>query len=69
MSFSCPHYDYATEFCTKVKVTCVPGRPGCVLTGKVTFAGDINERIKKTEELNQSQKGKLSTCPNDQDSP
>ncbi len=50
MSFSCAHIDLETEYCRRLKCTCVPGRRGCVLRGKVTFAIPAEERIAKLEE-------------------
>lgn len=47
MSFFCPHFDHATEACAKLKCECVPGRPGCVLRGKVTFLEPAPERVKR----------------------
>jgi hypothetical protein len=53
MSFSCPHYNYENELCKKIKDTCVPGKPGCVLYGKVTFASDFEKQTKNAEKSNQ----------------
>ncbi len=50
MTFSCPNYDFHTEECKRVKKKCVPGRPGCVLEGKVKFSVDVATRIKEAEE-------------------
>jgi len=47
MSFFCPHFDQPTDRCLKLKLECVPGRPGCVLRGKVAFAVPAEERVKK----------------------
>ena len=49
MSFSCAHIDLETEYCRRLKCTCVPGRRGCVLRGKVTFAIPAEERIAMLE--------------------
>jgi len=41
MSFFCPWQDGAQELCGRTGDTkCVPGKPGCVLFGKVVFADD-----------------------------
>ena len=41
MSFFCPWQDGTQEICTRTGDTkCVPGKPGCVLFGKVVFATD-----------------------------
>jgi uracil-DNA glycosylase len=51
MSFSCPHYDFTSEQCLRLDVPCVPGRPGCVLRGKVDFIdADVARRIAEREE-------------------
>lgn len=36
--WSCPHQ--IGENCTRLKCECRPGRPGCVLRGKVVFASE-----------------------------
>ncbi len=48
-SFSCPHLNFRTEQCERLNKICVPGRPGCVLAGKVQFAIPAKERIKEKE--------------------
>ncbi|HMP74104.1 MAG TPA: hypothetical protein PKE55_12650 [Kiritimatiellia bacterium] len=45
MSFFCPHFDEPSEGCAKLKTECVPGRPGCVLRGKVAFAVPVEQRL------------------------
>lgn len=41
MSFFCPWQDATQEICGRTGDTrCVPGKPGCVLFGKVVFAAD-----------------------------
>jgi hypothetical protein len=47
MSFFCPHFDQVTEGCAKLKCECIPGRPGCVLRGKVQFLVPAEERVKR----------------------
>lgn len=54
-SFSCPHLDTKNTFCIRLKTDCVPGRPGCVLGKKYTFAVPAEERIRNLE---QSKKNK-----------
>jgi hypothetical protein len=46
MSFFCPHFDHATDACAKLRCECIPGRPGCVLRGKVTFLVPPEERVR-----------------------
>ena len=55
MSFSSPNFDYETEVCKNLKVPCVPGRPGCVLDGMVTFSGDTKKQIKFAKKTNPDQ--------------
>lgn len=49
MSFSCKNYDYNDDKCLMLKVECIPGRPGCVLEGKVKLSEALTERIKELE--------------------
>jgi hypothetical protein len=49
MTFSCKNFDFNTENCMKLKTDCIPGRPGCVLEGKVKFSEDIEKRLKELE--------------------
>jgi len=49
MSFSCPHFDINRDGCLRLHKACVPGRPGCVLTGAV-FAVPVEQRIREREE-------------------
>lgn len=42
-SFSCPHID-ASSFCNRLNVDCIPGRKGCVLGKKVSFAIPAEKR-------------------------
>ncbi len=46
-SFSCQYIDSKEDCCMRLKVDCVPGRPGCVLYGKVEFAVSAKQRIEK----------------------
>lgn len=50
MSFACPHFDPAAEFCRRLNADCVPGRPGCVLAGQAVFAVPAADRIRAREE-------------------
>lgn len=53
MTFSCKNYDFGTDGCTKLHADCIPGRPGCVLEGKVKvsekLAARLQELVEKTE--------------------
>lgn len=50
-SFSCPHFDMAKDFCTRLRTGCVPGRPGCVFEKTSVFAVPGEERIRQKREL------------------
>lgn len=45
MTFACTNYDYNTDKCQKLKTDCIPGRPGCVLEGKVKLSEELQKRI------------------------
>ena len=45
MTFACTNYDYNTDKCQKLKTECIPGRPGCVLEGKVKLSEELQKRI------------------------
>ena len=49
MTFSCKNFDFNTEDCLKLNSECIPGRPGCVLIGKVKFSEDLEKRLKDLE--------------------
>jgi hypothetical protein len=49
MTFSCKNFDLNAENCMKLNTDCIPGRPGCVLEGKVTFSEDIEKKLKDLE--------------------
>lgn len=42
-SFSCQHIDL-NSFCQKLMADCIPGRKGCVLGKKVSFAISAEKR-------------------------
>ena len=44
MSFSCAHFVSKESWCKLLKVACDPGRPGCILKGKVVFAKNDEAR-------------------------
>lgn len=46
MSFSCKNYDYNDDKCLMLKQDCIPGRPGCVLEGRVALSEALQDRIK-----------------------
>ena len=50
MTFSCKNFDFNLDNCRKLKTECIPGRPGCVLEGKVKFSEEINNRLDDLEE-------------------
>jgi len=49
MTFSCKNFDFNAENCMKLNSDCIPGRPGCVLVGKVKFSEDIEKKLKDLE--------------------
>jgi hypothetical protein len=49
MTFSCKNFDFNAENCMKLNTDCIPGRPGCVLEGKVKFSEDIEKKLKDLE--------------------
>lgn len=46
-SFSCQYID--KDFCLRLKKDCIPGRPGCILKGRFTFAVPANKRIEEVK--------------------
>ena len=50
MTFSCQNYDYNTDQCQKLKSDCIPGRPGCVLEGRVALSEELESRIRQLEQ-------------------
>lgn len=50
MTFSCKNYLYETDQCDKLHCDCIPGRPGCVLEGKIKLSEELASRIKELEE-------------------
>ncbi len=50
MTFYCKNFDCNLNCCMKLKSDCIPGRPGCVLEGKVKFSEEIEERLKDLAE-------------------
>jgi len=50
MTFYCKNFDCNLNCCMKLNADCIPGRPGCVLEGKVKFSEEIEERLKNLAE-------------------
>lgn len=50
MTFACTNYDYNTDKCQKLKTECIPGRPGCVLEGKVKLSEELQKRVSGVKE-------------------
>ena len=50
MTFSCKNFDFNLDNCRKLKTDCIPGRPGCVLEGKVKFSEEIHNRLDELKE-------------------
>jgi hypothetical protein len=57
-SFSCQFIEENKNFCTRLKVDCVPGRPGCVLKGRFVFAIPAEKRIEEKNSKQQKDKKK-----------
>ena len=55
MTFSCPHYEYDTDNCVKLKGKCIPGRKGCVLAGKVKMSEALIKKLKELEEFSEDE--------------
>jgi hypothetical protein len=56
MTFSCKNFDFNAENCMKLNTDCIPGRPGCVLEGKVKFSEDIEKKLKDLESEREERK-------------
>ena len=50
MTFACTNYDSNMDTCQKLKTECIPGRPGCVLEGKVKLSEELQRRISGVKE-------------------
>jgi len=61
MTFSCKNFDFNNENCMKLNTDCIPGRPGCVLEGKVRFSEDIEKKLKELEEAKLGRKRRRRT--------
>ena len=46
MSFGCK-YNTAENYCRRLDGECRPGKPGCVLFGRVAFAADVEKQEPK----------------------
>lgn len=62
-SFSCPHYDFEKDRCTRLDTDCVPGRAGCVLRGRATFIVPAEERVREREEAKRRAPGFTESPP------
>ncbi|MEW6501626.1 MAG: hypothetical protein ACOY8P_06760 [Thermodesulfobacteriota bacterium] len=58
MTFACTNYDYNTDTCQKLRTDCIPGRPGCVLEGKVKLSEELQKRIAGVARKRTPAKGK-----------
>lgn len=45
MTFSCRNYDFNLNNCQKLKSDCIPGRPGCVLEGRVKLSEELEKKV------------------------
>ncbi len=50
MSFTCKNYIYESDTCRKLHSECIPGRPGCVLEGRVVVSEELEKKIRQLEE-------------------
>jgi hypothetical protein len=50
MTFYCKNFDCNLSICNKLHGECIPGRPGCVLEGKVKFSEVIEGRLRDLAE-------------------
>lgn len=50
MTFYCKNLEIGTDQCRKLNSECIPGRPGCVLEGRVAISDELQARIDKLEE-------------------
>jgi hypothetical protein len=50
MTFYCKNFDCNLNSCAMLRAECIPGRPGCVLAGKVKFSETIEERLREMAE-------------------
>ncbi|MDH3393171.1 MAG: hypothetical protein OEL66_04140 [Desulfobulbaceae bacterium] len=50
MTFYCKNLEIGTDQCRKLNSECIPGRPGCVLEGRVAISEELQARIDKLEE-------------------
>jgi hypothetical protein len=48
-SFTCPHFDVASDDCLRLQTDCVPGRKGCVLPVDTGFLILPEERVRQLE--------------------
>jgi len=51
MTFSCPNFDFNSDnLCMKLNSECIPGRPGCLLFGKVKLSEPVKARLAELAE-------------------
>ena len=50
MTFYCKNFEIGTDQCVKLHSECIPGRPGCVLEGRMALSEELQARIDKLEE-------------------
>jgi len=56
MTFSCKNFDFNAENCMKLNADCIPGRPGCILEGRVRFSEEIEKKLKALEDETRARK-------------
>lgn len=58
MTFSCKNFDFNSNDCIKLKSDCIPGRPGCVLEGRVKFSEEIEKKLTELAEKSRTGRNK-----------
>ena len=61
MTFSCKNFDFNSQDCIKLKSDCIPGRPGCVLEGRVKFSEEIEKKLAELTESTRARRNNKRT--------
>ncbi|MEI7811011.1 MAG: hypothetical protein WCJ01_01155 [Ignavibacteria bacterium] len=59
-SFACPHLNGKEHDCLRTNKPCIPGRQGCVLSGKYQFKVPVEHRIAENENKLSEKKNTVS---------
>jgi len=49
MSFACRYHNFDDNTCNRLKNDCIPGRPGCVLEGRIVISEELEKKLKNLE--------------------